>query len=119
MRAYFYFIFLLGYVSLNAQSASRTHVIYESKDQIVINNGESYQIVDQKPFFEVHDATIRQYKNFKNYTLRLNRVVIVKNQKNDLQKQLVEWQQDNFKYYELRDIATSDSEKKKSTTANF
>ncbi|WP_106793726.1 hypothetical protein [Aquimarina sp. Aq78] len=96
----FLFISLQNY----AQSLSKTRIIYEHKDQIVMNNGKRYKILVNKPFYSVSDTTIKKYKQYANHhLLRLNRVLILSNDEEYIE--LIEWVKEDMKLYESRELS--------------
>ncbi|WP_034237770.1 hypothetical protein [Aquimarina atlantica] len=102
----FLFISLHNY----AQSLSKTRIIYEHKDQIVMNNGKQYKILVDKPFYSVSDTTIKKYKQYANHhLLRLNRVLILSNDEEYIQ--LIEWVKEEMKLYESRELSDLNLEK--------
>ncbi|GAA4274225.1 hypothetical protein GCM10022258_35210 [Aquimarina gracilis] len=80
------------------QSLSKTHIIYESKDQIIMNNGKQYQILAETHFDKNSDSSISQQKEMLGHVLSLNRILVLKNDEESIK--LVEWSNDNIKFYE-------------------
>ncbi len=104
MKKLLLLILLCVIVKSNAQSLSKTYIIYERKDQIVLNNGKQYQILYNKPFYEVSDNTIEPYREFNGHVLRLNRVLTLKGKNEYLE--LIEWvKEKNIKLYRRRKIS--------------
>ncbi|WP_062055329.1 hypothetical protein [Aquimarina longa] len=102
MKRLLFLLFLLVALNNYAQSLSKTQIIYERKDQIVLNNGKQYKIIDNKPFYLVSDTTIKAHKQFKDHLLRLNRVLILSNDDNYIK--LIEWVKEDMKLYESREF---------------
>lgn len=89
-----------------AQKATKTQIIYEAKDVLVLNNGGRYEIILEQPFYHVNDPEIVHYKELDNQvTLKLNRILILRNKKGF--KKLVEWSGNTIKYHELSHISGS------------
>ncbi|MEW7278471.1 hypothetical protein ABW636_07735 [Aquimarina sp. 2201CG1-2-11] len=104
MKKLLLLILLCTIVEINAQSLSKTHIIYERKDQVVLNDGKQYQIVLNQPFYEVSDNTIAPYKESNGHVLRLNRVLRLKD-KDGIYIELIEWvKEEHIKLYLLRGI---------------
>ncbi|MBG6129890.1 hypothetical protein IWQ47_000808 [Aquimarina sp. EL_43] len=95
-------LFLLFSFNNYAQCLSKVQLIFEDTSLIVMNNGEQYQISTIKPFYRVNDPSIPKYISAKNQVLRINRVLLLKN--NQRFKRLVEWTEKGYKYYEYRDV---------------
>ena len=102
MNKFLLSLFIIFSITSYGQSLSKTHVIYESKDQIVLNNGLQYKILVDKPFFEVTDPTVEKNIQVVEHTLRLNRVLIL--QSDNEYKELIEWTKGNMKFYESREL---------------
>lgn len=85
-----------------AQSLSKTHIIYESKDQIIMNNGKQYQILAKTDFYEVSDSSAKQHIEVLDYTLSLSRILVLKS--NDEFIKLVEWSDEDVKFYEYPEV---------------
>ncbi|WP_282078989.1 hypothetical protein [Aquimarina algiphila] len=102
MKRILFIVFLCITVNNYAQSISKTNIIYERKDQIVLNNGKQYQILVDKPFYQVTDTNIQKYKQVVNDLLRLNRVLILRN--NDEYVELVEWVKEDIKLYQSKEL---------------
>ncbi|MBP2831989.1 hypothetical protein J8281_07280 [Aquimarina sp. U1-2] len=86
-----------------AQSLSKTHIIYESDDQVIMNNGKQYEILAATDVDKTLDTpTNQQHITVSNYTLSLNRILILKN--NDELIKVVEWSNENAKFYEYPEI---------------
>lgn len=84
---------MFAVIKSNSQSLSKLCIIYEHKDQIVLSNGKQYQIVLDKPFYEVTDKTIKPFKESNEHVLRLNRVLTLRNKLESLE--LIEWVKGN------------------------
>lgn len=104
MKRIIFFVLLFTIVlKNNAQSLSKTYIIYEHKDLIVLNDGKQYQIVHDKPFYEVYDTTIQPYIESSGHLLRLNRVITLKSKNKYLE--LIEWvKESNLKLYKSRKL---------------
>lgn len=102
MKKLLLILFIAVYGVSYAQNLSREHIIYEHKDQVVMNNGQQYKVVSNKFFYEINDQTIFQYKRVFDHVLRLNRVLIL--QSKTEQVQLIEWIKNDVKFYEYRTI---------------
>ncbi len=100
MKRLLFLLFILSTISNYGQSLSKTSIIYESKGQIVMNNGKQYELIEEKPFYEVNDYTIKKHLQVNDDLLRLNRVLILKN--DNKMVTLVEWLKEDFRYYEYR-----------------
>ena len=85
-----------------AQSLSKTDIIYERKDQVVLNTGKSYQIVNEKAFYEVTDISIKRFITVQNDDLMLNRVLVIRG--GDEYIEIIEWTKNTLRYYESRNI---------------
>ena len=105
MKKLLLFILLCSIVEIHAQEVvSKTHIIYERKDQVVLNDGKQYQIVLNQPFYEVSDNTIAPYKESNGHVLRLNRILRLKD-KDGVYIELIEWvKEEHIKLYLLRDV---------------
>ena len=95
-------IFLLISIQDYAQSLSKTSIIYERKNQVVMNNGKHYQILVDKPFYEIADNTIKRYIHVGDHTLMLNRVLVIRN--DNEYNELIEWIKEDLRFYESREI---------------
>ncbi|MCK8520543.1 hypothetical protein M0D21_03125 [Aquimarina sp. D1M17] len=102
MKKLLLFFFLMLWLQNYAQSLSKTSIIYEHKDQVVMNNGRQYQILVTKPFYEVNDTSIQKYLDKGEHVLMLNRVLVLKN--DDEYKEVIEWVKEGLKFYVSRDI---------------
>ena len=89
----FLFLSIQGYT----QSLSKLKILYERKDRIVMNDGKSYKILVNKPFYSVSDPTIPTYKQVADHVFRLNRVLILKNENTYIE--LIEWVKENMTIY--------------------
>ncbi|MEW7291846.1 hypothetical protein [Aquimarina sp. 2304DJ70-9] len=107
MNKYLLLIFTLFSIVQYGQSLSKTSILYESKDLVVMNNGKSYQILDEKPFFEISDTTIEKYIQIEDHLLRLNRIMMLRNENE--YSELIEWLKDDFKFYKSRVIIDYDN----------
>ncbi|WP_159025662.1 hypothetical protein [Aquimarina sp. Aq78] len=106
------FLFFLFFSFSNyAQCLSKVQLIFEDTDLIVMNNGEQYKISTIKPFYRVNDPSIPKYISAKNQVLRINRVLLLKN--NEDYRRLVEWTERGYKYYEYRDVTNNIAATKK------
>lgn len=85
-----------------AQSLSKTKIIYERKDNIIMNDGKNYEIVVNKPFYSVRDSTIPRHKQVSDHVFRLNRVLILRNE--DTYIELIEWVKENMKTYQSKKL---------------
>lgn len=99
MKIKLFILFLFFSFYSFSQILTKERIIYEYKDQLVMNDGISYKILTNKPFYEVSDLSIPQHKTIKDHVLRLNRVLVLRS---DLKyAQLIEWIKDNMRYYEF------------------
>ncbi len=109
MKKIILLILLFTIMNGHAQSLSKTSIIYERKNQVVLNNGKQYEILANKPFYEVSDSTIQLYKEANGHVLRLNRVLILKNEQENIE--LIEWvKEEVIKLYisrKLKDTAVN------------
>ncbi len=80
------------------QSLSKTHIIYESKNQIIMNDGKQYELVTQTRFEENVDKYVPQQRNILGHVLRLNRILEIKNDTKSMK--LAEWSNEAVKFYE-------------------
>ncbi|WP_108867334.1 hypothetical protein [Aquimarina aquimarini] len=103
MKKILLLIFIFTTLSSYTQSLSKTRIIYERKDQIVMNNGKQYKILVNKPFYLVSDTSIKKHKQFTDHVLRLNRVLII--QSDNEYKQLIEWVKEDMTLYESRELS--------------
>lgn len=110
MKRILLIVFLSLTVNNYAQSLSKTNIIYERKDQIVLNNGKQYQILVDKPFYQVSDISIQKYKQVQNDLLRLNRVLILRN--NDEYIELIEWVKEDLKLYQSIELVDANLKEK-------
>lgn len=102
MKKLLLFFFLMLWLQNYAQSLSKTSIIYERKDQVVMNNGRQYQVLVTKPFYEINDTSIQKYLDKDEHVLMLNRVLVLKN--DDEYKEVIEWVKESLKFYVSRDI---------------
>ncbi len=109
MKIVLLIVFLCITINNYAQSLSKNNIIYERKDQIVLNNGKQYQILVEKPFYKVADTSIKKFVQVVNDLLRLNRVLILHN--NDEYIELVEWIKGDIRLYQLRELANANLKK--------
>lgn len=100
MKRILLLVFLFITFANYAQSLSKTQILYERKDQIVMNDGRQYQVLVNKPFYAVSDAKIERYKQVADHVFRLNRVLILRN--DDTYIELIEWVKENMKLYQTR-----------------
>ena len=96
------FLFFISLVSY-AQTSSKAEILYKSKDIIVLNDGVKYKVVIERPYYYVNDAAVQQYKQVGEKVLQLNRVLILKNEKDH--KRLIEWLDEGKKVYESSNIS--------------
>ncbi|WP_103068511.1 hypothetical protein [Aquimarina sediminis] len=92
---------LFTVVNNYSQSLSKTNIIYERKDQIVLNDGRQYEILVNKPFYLVSDTSIKKYKQVSDHVFRLNRVLILRG--DNKYTELIEWVKEDMKLYESRE----------------
>ena len=102
MKIHLLSFFLLVSLCSFGQILTKERIIYEYKDQLVMNDGAHYKILVSRPFYQITDTTIPQHKEFQDHVLRLNRVLILRS--DEKYAQLIEWVKENFKYYELRSL---------------
>ncbi len=103
MKKCLFLLFLLFSTIQYGQSVSKTHIIYEYKDQIIMDNGKQFQILTETPFYEVSDTTIDKFIQIGDHVLSLNRILTIKSD-NDEYLELIEWSTDDMKFYEYREI---------------
>ncbi len=116
MTKYLFLIFTLFSIAQYGQSLSKTSIIYEFEDQVIMNNGKHYQTLVEKPFFEISDTTIQRYIQLEDHVLRLNRVLVLKNESE--YTELIEWVKDDFRFYKSRAIIDYDSKKNNASGSN-
>ncbi|WP_378187967.1 hypothetical protein ACE939_06080 [Aquimarina sp. W85] len=87
-----------------AQCLSETQVIYQYKDQLILNDGLTYKVLDEKQFYQVSDPSIAQHQEVGDLVLRLNRVLIIWSDELGKKKQLIEWVRPSQTYYVCTDI---------------
>ncbi|RZS90643.1 hypothetical protein [Aquimarina brevivitae] len=85
-----------------SQILSEDKVLYEHKNQIVLQDGRPYEILTNKPFYDINDPTIPQHKMLTDHVLRLNRVLVLRSE--GKYAELIEYIKEDFKYYEVRDL---------------
>jgi len=98
------FIFFLSSMIYNtsvAQSLSQTRIVYESQDEIVMNNGDQYDILATTDFQKDAEKPAKSGLQIFDHTLTLNRVLVIKNNQNF--KKLVEWSKGTVRFYEYRE----------------
>ncbi|GAA4278911.1 hypothetical protein [Aquimarina mytili] len=117
MKKYLLIVFILFSAPHYGQSLSKTSIIYEAKQQVVMNNGKSYQILIEKPFYEIADTTIQRHKQIGDDLLRLNRILILKN--NNEHIKLIEWSKERIRFYQSKEIIDFDFEMKNFSGANM
>lgn len=100
--------FLLISLCSFGQILTKERIIYEYKDQLVMNDGVHYKILVSRPFYQITDTTIPQLKEFQDHVLRLNRVLILRS--DEKYAQLIEWVKEKMKYYELRSLDNYNSD---------
>ncbi|MDH7446539.1 hypothetical protein [Aquimarina sp. 2201CG14-23] len=100
MKSILFSFFMMIAISSYGQVLSKTNIIFESKDSIVMNDGKKYKIIKETPLYAVADTTIKLRYSFKDKTLILNRVLLIKEK--DKPKQLIEWVKGKMIYYEYR-----------------
>ncbi|GGX26930.1 hypothetical protein [Aquimarina muelleri] len=93
-------LFLFFSLQNYAQTLSKTRILYERKNKIVMNDGKHYEIIVNKPFYSVSDSTIQKHKQITDHVFRLNRVLILKNENTYIE--LIEWVKENMKIYQSR-----------------
>ncbi|TYP75178.1 hypothetical protein [Aquimarina intermedia] len=86
-----------------AQCLSDTKVIYEYRDQIILNDGLAYKVVEEKHFYQISDPSIAQHQEVGDLVLRLNRVLILWSEELDKTKRLIEWVRPSQTYYVCSD----------------
>ncbi len=116
MKKYVLIILILLSAPHYAQSLSKTSIIFEAKQQVVLNNGKPYQILIEKPFYEISDTTIQRHKQVGDNLLRLNRVLILKNENEHIK--LIEWLKEGIRFYQSKEIIDYDFEIKKFSDSN-
>ncbi len=94
--------FLFTSLTIFGQSLSKTHIIYESKDQIIMNNGKQYQILAETNFYDTADSSIKQHIKVLGHVLFLNRVLILKSDEEFIK--IVEWSEDDVTFYEYPEV---------------
>ncbi|WP_109300677.1 hypothetical protein [Aquimarina sp. AU474] len=102
MKRILLLVFLCISANNYAQSLSKTKVIYERKDQIVLNNGLQYQILAEKPFYEISDSSIKKHLTIADHVLMLNRILVIR--RDNEYKELIEWVEKDTRFYDSRDI---------------
>ncbi len=103
MKRIVFLIFLFAAINNYAQALSKTHIIFESKDQIIMNNGKQYQKLVEKPYYEISDETIQKHKQVVHHVLKLNRILILRS--DNEYTQVVEWLKENMRFYEYIEMA--------------
>ena len=76
---YSYFLYYFSAVHYG-QSLSKTQILYESKGQIVMNNGKQYEILSEKAFYEVSDASIEPHKQVADDLITIKSCIDFKNE---------------------------------------
>ncbi|WP_025739859.1 hypothetical protein [Aquimarina pacifica] len=89
-----------------AQSDSDIKIIYEYKDQIILNNGKTYKVLSDKPFYAVYDNSIQVYQEIDEHILRLNRVLILDS--DNTKVKLIEWVKKEMRMYKLSEVQDTD-----------
>jgi len=79
------------------QTLSKTSILYENKNQIVLNNGKNYEKLIETPFYEVKDKSIKNYIEIEDHLFRLNRVFVLKTNNENIQ--LIEWVKEKMSFY--------------------
>ncbi len=110
MKKCLFLLFLLFSTIQYGQSVSKIHIIYEYKDQIIMDNGKQFQILRETLFYEVSDTTIDKFIQIGDHVLSLNRILTIKSD-NDEYLELIEWSTDDMKFYEYREIGNLNPEK--------
>lgn len=87
-----------------AQCLSETKVIYEYRDQLILNDGLTYKVLEEKQFYQISDPSIAQHQQVGDLTLRLNRVLIIWSEELDKTKQLIEWVRPSQTYYHSSEV---------------
>ena len=95
-------IFLFISIYSFSQILTKERIIYEYKDQLVMNDGAHYKILVSRPFYEISDTSIPQHKILTDHVLRLNRVLVLRS--DEKYAQLIEWIKDSMRYYEFRSL---------------
>ncbi|MFC5045360.1 hypothetical protein ACFSTE_17625 [Aquimarina hainanensis] len=99
-------LILFSTLSHYGQTLSETHIIYGYKNIIIMDNGQKFTIVNETPFYEVHDNSIPQLYELQDHVLRLNRVIVMRDDEGTYKK-LIEWVKHQMTFYELRKIDSS------------
>ncbi len=102
MKRVLLLVFLCISVSNYAQSLSKTSVLYERKDQIVLNDGLQYRILGEKPFYQITDSSIQKYLTVSDDVLMLNRILVIRRGNQFIE--LIEWIKEDLRFYDSRDI---------------
>ncbi len=105
MNKYLLIVFLLFTSSHFAQTLSKTSILYESKNQVVLNNGKKYTKLVETPFYEIKDTAIKKHIQVADHLLRLNRIFILKTGSEYVE--LIEWVKEKMSFYEYRELSDS------------
>jgi len=103
-----YFFILFSYIGYG-QCLSDIKIVFENENVIVLNNGKEYKISEQKTFNEVKDPSIKKTNEVDTVVLKFNRLILIKG--NGELTKILEWKQDNFTYYERRELLNTNSGK--------
>lgn len=106
MKSFIYMCLLLCTISGYGQTLSKIKILYESKDVVVLNSGQKYQIIKETPLYAITDVTIPIKYELDGKTLVLNRVLLVKSRKEKENKKLIEWIKGKLIFYELRSTSS-------------
>ncbi len=105
-RILLFFWLCIGF-NIYAQSDSEIEIIYEYKNQMILNDGKTYKVLSNKPFYAVYDNSIQVYQEVDEHILRLNRVLLL-SYDDDKKIKLIEWVKKEMRLYERRDVRDID-----------
>ncbi len=110
-------LLVLLFITINTfgQSLSKTHIIYESTDQIVMSNGKQYQVLSETDFHKVSNQSIKKQKKVLGHVLSLHRVLVIKSNAELIK--LVEWSKDHLKFYEYHEVLDHNLEENQTSSA--
>jgi len=101
-------VFLLISFCQYGQTLSKTKIIYQHKSDIILNDGNAYEIVKESYPFELNQnhATDNFNLQIDKHKLYINKVILLKTKsKKNKYVELIEWTKDKMIFYQRRSVA--------------
>jgi len=100
-------VFLLISFCQYGQTISKTKIIYQHENDIILNDGHAYEIVKESYPFELNQNHSADNFNLQidNHKLYINKVILLKNKNKNKYVELIEWTKGEMIFYQKRRVA--------------